>query len=488
MSKLPILEGVLKYVKENNILFCMPGHKGGKGFEDTSIGKEFIENFMKFDITEVEGVDNLHNAEGIIKDASNLLSRFYGSKKSYFLVNGSTSGNMAMIFSSFNEGDKVIVERNCHRSIFNAIIMRKLKPVYVKNIISERLNAPIAIDLEHFLQVLEDNDDAKGIVVTYPNYYGICSNLEFIIDKAKKHRMKVLVDSAHGAHFGVNDNLPKSAIRLGADMVVTSTHKTLSSLTQTAYLHVNDGQDIDKVDFYVSAFLSTSPSYLFLCSMDYARFYLESYGQIEYEKLLNIASYYRDKINEIKGIHIIGIEDIIKLNTEIKKYRTENNNLNHVWNLDATRYVINLNKEYDGNLLLSYLRRFGIQAEMSDISNVVLIFSPFSEEEEFKRLYETLKKCNLNDLKKKELSLVQYDIPKAQIMPYEVIDKEKEFVKLEYCLGRTSAENIVPYPPGIPILAMGELIDKESLDIIKYYKNNGTDVLGIQNDEIKVVR
>lgn len=486
MSKLPILEGVLKYVKENNILLCMPGHKGGKGFEDTSIGKEFIENFMKFDITEVEGVDNLHNAKGIIKDASNLLSRFYGSKKSYFLVNGSTSGNMAMIFSSFNEGDKVIVERNCHRSIFNAIIMRKLKPVYVKNIISERLNAPIAIDLEHFLQVLEDNDDAKGIVVTYPNYYGICSNLEFIIDKAKKHEMKVLIDSAHGAHFGVNDNLPKSAIRLGADMIVTSTHKTLPSLTQTSYLHVNDGQDIDKVDFYVSAFLSTSPSYLFLCSMDYARFYLESYGQIKYERLLNIASYYRDKINEIKGIHIIGREDIINLNAEIKKHK--NNDLNCVWNLDETRYVINLNKEYDGNLLLGYLRSFGIQAEMSDISNVVLIFSPFSEEEEFKRLYDILKKCNLNDLKKKELSLVQYDIPKAQIMPYEVIDKEKEFVRLEECLGRISAENIVPYPPGIPILAMGELIDKESLDIIKYYKNNGTDILGIQNDEIKVVR
>lgn len=488
MSKLPILEGVLKYVKENNILFCMPGHKGGKGFGDTIIGREFVENLIKFDITEVEGVDNLHNAEGIIKDASNLLSRFYGSKKSYFLVNGSTSGNMAMIFSSFNEGDKIIVERNCHRSIFNAIIMRKLKPIYVKNIISERLNAPIAIDLEHFLQVLEDNNDAKGIVVTYPNYYGICSNLEFIIDKAKKHGMKVLVDSAHGAHFGINEKLPKSAVGLGADMVVTSTHKTLSSLTQTAYLHINNREDIEKVDFYVSVFLSTSPSYLFLCAMDYARFYLETYGQIKYEKLLNTASYYRDKINEIKGIHIIGIEDIINLNLEIKKLKNENNDLNYVWNLDATRYVINLSKEYDGNLLLSYLRKFGIQAEMSDISNVVLIFSPFSEEEEFKRLYEILKKCNLNDLKRKELRLVQYDIPKSEVMPYEVIDKEKEFVKLDDCLGRISAENIVPYPPGIPILVMGELIDKESLDIIKYYKDNGTDILGIQDNEIKVVR
>lgn len=487
MSKLPILEGVLNYIKENNILFCMPGHKGGKGFEDTSIGRKFIKNIMKFDITEVEGVDNLHKAEGIIKDASNLLSRFYGSKKSYFLVNGSTSGNMAMIFSSFSEGDKIIVERNCHRSIFNAIIMRKLKPVYVKNIISEKLNAPIAMDLEHFSQVVENNNDAKGIIVTYPNYYGICSNLEFIIDKAKKYGMKVLVDSAHGAHFGISDSLPKSAVRLGADMVVTSTHKTLPSLTQTSYLHVNDGQDIDKVDFYVSAFLSTSPSYIFLCSMDYARFYLENYGQIKYEKLLNTANYYRNKINNIKGIHVIGIEDIATLNAEIKNRRNENSDLNYVWDIDTTRYVINLDEEYDGNLLLNYLRKFGVQAEMSDVSNVVLIFSPFDLEEEFKRLYDILKDCNLSNLKRNGLSLVQYDIPKLQIVPYEAVDSKKEFVKLEESLGRISAENIVPYPPGVPILAIGELINRESLEIIKYYKDNGTDILGIQDDKIKVV-
>jgi arginine/lysine/ornithine decarboxylase len=135
LSEIPILEGILRYVKEENISFCVPGHKGGKGFVNTPIGKEFIESFLKCDLTEVDGLDNLHNAEGIIKEAQDLLSQFYGSKKSYFLVNGSTSGNLAMIFSTFNEGDKIIVERNCHRSIFNAIIMRKLKPVYVKKMI-----------------------------------------------------------------------------------------------------------------------------------------------------------------------------------------------------------------------------------------------------------------------------------------------------------------------------------------------------------------
>lgn len=488
MSQLPILEGVLKYVKENNISFCMPGHKGGRGFYNNPIGKEFIENFLKFDVTEVDGMDNLHKAEGIIKEGSRLLSRFYESKKSYFLVNGSTSGNLAMIFSSFNEGDKIIVERNCHRSIFNAIIMRKLRPVYVKNIINERLNAPICIDLEHFSQVLENNKDAKGIIVTYPNYYGICSNLDFIIRQCKKYEMKVLVDSAHGAHFGINNKLPKSAVKMGADMIVTSTHKTLSSLTQTAYLHINDGQDTDKVDFYVSAFLSTSPSYLFLCSMDYARFYLESYGEYQYEKLLNLSNYYRDKINRIEGIHIVGRDDIVDLNEQIKKAKSITNiSFNDVWDLDATRYTINLDKGYSGHLLLNYLKQFGIQAEMSDTSNVVLIFSPFNEEKEFEKLYNILKNCDLNELKQKSVSLVNYNIPKIKIMPYEIMHKEKEYVSLNNCIGRIAGENIVPYPPGVPILVAGELIDKDVLETIKHYINIGIDVLGIKEDKLKVV-
>lgn len=492
MSKLPILEGVLRYIRENNIPFAMPGHKKGRGFFNTPIGREFATNLLNFDITEVEGVDNLHNAEGIIKESSELLSSFYGSKKSYFLVNGSTSGNLAMIFSSFNEGDKVLVERNCHRSIFNAIIMRKLKPIYIQNVISERLNAPLSIDLEHFLKVLDNNKDAKGIIITYPNYYGICTNLEYIINIAKKYKIKVLVDSAHGCHFGVHKELPESAVRLGADMVVMSAHKTLSSLTQTAYLHINNGQDIEKADFYVSSFSSTSPSYMFLCAMDYARFYLERYGLKEYERLISICNYYKNKINEINGIYIVNKEDIDNFNREIvdKRYKASGNFSNHIktiWNIDTTRYVINLERGYSGHLLSKYLRQLGVQAEMSDSSNVVLIFSPFNEEYEFKRLYEVLKTCDLSKLKQKNLSLLDYNIPEMVMLPFEVMSKEKTHIDLKDCLGRISASSIVPYPPGIPILTVGELIDKDSLEVINYYKNSGIDVLGLKNDKIEVI-
>lgn len=491
LSELPILEGILKYVKEENISFYMPGHKGGRGFINTPIGKEFIENFLKCDVTELEGLDNLHNPEGIIKEAQKLLSEFYGSEKSYFLVNGSTSGNLAMIFSSFNEGDKIIVERNCHRSIFNAVILKKLKPIYVKNIISQRLNAPLSIDLEHFSKTLDSNKDAKGIIVTYPNYYGICGNLSYIIEQGRKYKMKVLVDSAHGSHFGVHEGLPESAVKLGADMIVTSTHKTLPSLTQTSFLHINSGQDIKKTDFYVSAFLSTSPSYLFLCTMDYARFYLSKYGNEKYGRLLDISEYYRNKINEIEGIHIFGKEDIKTFNADINKARKLNNlvdGIESVIDIDTTRYIINLQRGYSGHLLSKYFKENGIQAEMSDTSNVVLIFSPFNEEREFEKLYEVLNICNLEELKDNDSDLVTLDMPQVGLLPYEVIEKDKEHVTLGEALGRISGVNVVPYPPGVPILVMGEVIDKNCLDAIFHCKNNGVDILGIKNDQIEVVK
>lgn len=465
MRKLPLVEGALNYIKENNIRFAMPGHKGKKGFNTTAIGRELYNNFVDIDITEVEGVDNLHNAEGIIKEAQDYLAKFYGSSQSYFLVNGSTSGNLAMIFAAFNEGDKVILERNCHKSIFNGIILRKLNPIYIKNKVNNKYNVPLSVDEEHFLKLLEENKDAKGIVITYPNYYGICPNLKFIISEAKKRNMKVLVDSAHGAHFGVHEELPESAVSLGADIVVMSAHKTLPSLTQTAYLHVNNNADVDKVKFYLDMFLSTSPSYMLMCSMDYGRFYLEHYGNSEYNKLIHITNKYRKKINEIRGIYVIGKEDLKELQG----------------NIDLTKYIINLEKGYSGGKLLDYLRENKIQAEMNDSQNVVLIFSPFNTEDEFERLHGVLKNCNIEELKEKYHNILDYNIPQSKLLPYEVINKDKEFIDLLDSEERICGEAIVPYPPGIPIVTLGEVIDKEVIETIKYYSSSNIEIIGIRN-------
>lgn len=478
MSKLPLLEGILKYTKEGNISFCMPGHKQGLGFLETKIGEEFYNNILQLDITEVDGVDNLHHPEGIIKESLELLKNFYGSKKSYFLVNGSTSGNLAMIFSNFKEGDKIIVERNCHRSIFNGIIMRKLKPIYIRNKISKNYGAPMSIDMEHFLSLLKDNSDAKGILITYPNYYGICTDLETIIEEARKYNIKVLVDSAHGAHFGVNKRLPESAVKLGADMVVTSSHKTLPSLTQTAYLHINNIEDMEKADFYVGSFTSTSPSYILMCSMDYARFYLEEYGEKAYEKLINTANRFKDLINELSWLRILEENDLVEETANSEKYHF----------LDLSRFVISVSRGLSGNKLLSYLRSKGIQCEMSDHRNVVLIFSPFNKEDDFESLSQALRECDPDSLKEQDIDIQQIHIPKSMLLPYEAFEREKVEITIEKVLGHICGKAVVPYPPGVPILNPGELIDETSINMIKYYLEQKATVLGIEDNMLTVVK
>lgn len=471
MSKLPLVEGVLNYIKKDNIYFSMPGHKQGEGFLFTDIGKRIKEQILKLDITEVDGVDNLHNPTGIIKEAQIKLSELYGSKKSYFLVNGSSSGNMIMIFSSFEEGDKVIVDRNCHKSIFNTIIIKKLRSIYVKNKIHKDFNLPLSIDGSDIIKKIKENKDAKGIILTYPNYYGVCCNLESIISEAKRYNMKVLIDCAHGAHFGVNKNLPKNPVKLGADMVVMSSHKTLPSLTQTAFLHVNNEEFIDKVDFYFNTFMSTSPSYLFLVSMDYSRYYLEEYGEEAYEKLITLLEKYKQKINSLKHLHIINQEDITPGYT-----------------IDKSRYILHIEEGYSANLLMDYLLNNRIQCEMNDTYNIIIIVSPFHVENEIKYLYEVLLKCDFFKFRIKKMDILNCNIPKKELEAFEVLNKEKKIINLEEALGCVCAQNIIPYPPGIPIIMMGEIMNEETIEVLKYYKDNGIEVIGLNDNEISIVK
>jgi arginine/lysine/ornithine decarboxylase len=475
LAELPIVEAVIKYAKEKNALFCTPGHKGGRGFKSLYF-KEFVDHAFEFDFTEVEGLDNLHSPEEAIKKSNKLLSELYGSYKSYFLINGSTLGNLIMIFSCFNEGDKILIERNCHKSIYNAVVLRKLKPIFIKNVLNEKLNVPLTMDVEHFLYNLKLHRDIKGAVITYPNYYGLCCDLKFIIGKCKEENVKVLVDSAHGAHFGICESLPESAVKLGADMVVTSAHKTLPSLTQTAYLHIGENVNSDKVNYYFNAFSSTSPSYIFLCSLDYARFYLDKYGKEEYNSLIKIADYYRDKINLLDHIHIIGKKDI--MNDEFKK---------NIHDIDTTRYVINLDKGYSGHLLLKYLRKNGVQAEMSDESNVVLILSPFNTVDEFEKLYILLKKCDLTSLAGNTYDIVNYEIPELKILPADALNSDKKNLNYFEAEGEICGESIIPYPPGIPLLMMGEEVSRKHIEIINDYIENDVKVIGVNNKKISVL-
>lgn len=467
MDRLPLVNGLLKYINEERSYFAVPGHKMGKGFKGDAAS--LFNDILKADVTELPGLDNLHHPDGIIREAEERLSALYGSKKSYFLVNGSTGGNMIAVFSSFKEGDKVIVERGCHTSVFNGIILRKLNPVYIYHNFNNRYKLGIELSEDKVLNVIKENPDAKGIILTVPNYYGAAVNLKNIIREAKAHNMTVIIDGAHGAHFIASESLPESPSVSGADFVINSAHKTLPALTQSAYLHVNNEALIRETDFYFHVFNSTSPSYLMLASMDYSRYYLE-YHKSEWDRLIERCEKIKAKIQSLEFCHVLE-------ENELKNSR-----------LDKTRYLINLKEGISACKLKDILSEKGIEIEYSDCNNLILIFSPFNTEGELDKLYSALKETDIESIQGNSIK-AEHNFPKPRkiLLPYEAIEKPGEMVMLKDSLNRVLKRAILFYPPGIPCILPGELMDIDTLNMIEYYRENKIDVPGINDDKIEVV-
>ena len=445
-NKTPLLDEVLKYKKEENLIFSMPGNKCGKVFLKDNIGKEFVDTMGYLDITEVDPLDNLHAPEGIILEAQQLLAKTYGVKKAYFMVNGSTGGNLCSIFAAFNEGDEVLVERNCHKSIYNGLILRKLKVKYIEPLIDEKLGIFLPPDKKNIYDAIEQCENLKGIILTYPSYFGITYDIEEVLLDLKKRGLKIVVDSAHGAHFIANNKLPKAIYGI-PDYVVLSAHKTLPALTQGSYLLSNT--DDNDVEFYLNTFMTTSPSYLIMSSLDYARYYLDKYGYDEYERLINKAEKYRSIINSLNKVHIISKEDLAE-----------------DYDIDKSRYIVTVSKEYSGHKLLEYLREQGIQCEMSFASGVVLLLSPINDDDDFKKLLKSFENLQLKDIRQDNYSKYYSFIPKKVLEPYEVFKKECKYIKINEADKNIACEAIIPYPPGIPLLCPGEVITKEAIDIL----------------------
>lgn len=467
-KKLPLVKALLNYHDENNIIFSMPGNKSGEGFNRDEIGKTFAKNLGFLDITEVESLDNLHHPEGVIKEAQELLAKLYKVKKAYFLVNGSSGGNLASIFSVFNEGDEVLVERNCHRSVYNGLILRKLRVTFIEPRVQGEGGLFLPPDKDAIYSAIDKSNNPKGIILTYPNYFGITYDIEDIIQDLKNKGLKIIIDEAHGAHFGIMDKLPKNVAAI-ADYTVVSAHKTLPALTGGSYLLVND--ESKEIDFYVSAFMTTSPSYLIMASLDYARYYLETYGRADYEELIKIAGLWKDKINALTKVRILSKEDLPKF-----------------YDIDLSRYVINLPKGYSGHKLLDYLRENHIQAEMSFHSGVVLILSPFKAEESIKSLYEVIEKLEMEEIKDNS-KVISFNpsIPKKALEPFEVFAYQEKKISLDNAIGKIAREAIVPYPPGIPLICPGEIFNEEIIKAIKAYLNAGCTVLGVDKESINIV-
>lgn len=427
-------------------------------------------NVFLSDLTEVEGLDYLHRPIGVVQEAQDLAAEAYGAVESFFLVNGSTVGNQAMILSTCDPKDRVIVQRNSHRSLYGALILNELRPIYLQAQEDPLLRFQSFPSKESFVRTLKEHPEAKAVFLTNPNYFGISSDIAFYVRKTHEENRCILVDEAHGSHFHFHPDLPLSAVDAGADMVVQSTHKTLAGLTQTSMLHLGSHRvDKELVRATLTMLESSSPSYLFMSALDVARMQMATTGRDLLQRAIDMAQAARKRINAIDGLVAPGRErahaeavydvDLTKL-------------VVHVTGLGLTGFQVErlLNDEYN------------VEIELSDLENILAFVTIGTQQSSIDAFIAALE--DIARKRKGKLSLLVPPppippIPEMVLFPYEAYYAKREKVRMEDAAGRICAELVTPYPPGIPITVPGEMMTRECVDYMVYMRNHGADLQGI---------
>lgn len=467
-----LYERLEEYCNSEYYPFHMPGHKR-RSLTD-------MEPY-RYDITEIDGFDNLHEPEGILRIAMDEAAELYGTKKTYFMVNGSSGGLLAAISAVADNNDKVLVARNCHKSVYNAIYLKRLYPVYVYPEYIPKMGINGGINASDVERKLRENDNVKAVVITSPTYEGIVSDVREIADVAHRYGAVLIVDEAHGAHFSMNEAIPESANQRGADIVIQSMHKTLPALTQTALLHINGNiVNVEEVEKYLHIYQTSSPSYVLMASMDKCLDFLKSDGN-------NMFEAYVRRIQAIHA-HCRKLTHIRVLDSSIKgKYS--------VYDMDLSKLVISVKGTgYTGHMLYKkLLDDYKLQMEMASGDYVIAMTSVMDTEEGLLRLFSALAGID-RDIRVygKKGVFVTNDEFKAEnavvINTFWETDKmEQERVSMSHAPGRISAEWIYLYPPGIPIVAPGEMITGEIVQLMYKYNESGLVVRGIQDKSLGYV-
>lgn len=454
---------ITDYLKKDTVSFHMPGHKGSKFYKRFGY-HNFLERIMEFDISEIPGADNLFQAESIIRGVQEQYAMLYGCKRSYILINGSSAGNIAAVLASVNRGKQLLMARNSHKSVFNALTLGGIRPVYVHPEIVEEYGLSGAIPPSEIERLIIENPDVQAIMLTSPNYYGFCSDIKTIADIAHKYKKVLIVDEAHGAHLHFSNFLPPSAISSGADIVINSTHKTLGSFTQSAALHFNS----ELVDPYVledklQCIQSTSPSYILMTSMEITAKILEQHGEILMKEWYDNLNMFYDRIQKIPGLRTTGKMEGIdwtKINLTMGELGFTGSELDKILIEDYNIYT----ELFTGDWLMA----------LSGIGN---------NKEDYNWLADALEDISRKAISSgiKELKSKQKKValtPPKQATMFEIPVEVKK-VKLEDSEGMICGRSIIPYPPGIPLVCPGERIDADAITYIKALRELGERVIGI---------
>ena len=473
-TRAPIYEALDKLRKQRVVPFDVPGHKRGRG--NPELVDLLGEKCVGIDVNSMKPLDNLCHPVSVIRDAEELTASAFHAENAFLMVGGTTSAVQAMILSSCKRGDKIILPRNVHKSAINALVLCGAVPVYVNPEVNSELGISLGMELSRVKEAIENNPDAKAVFVNNPTYYGICSDIRSIVKLAHEHKMMVLVDEAHGTHLYFQPDLPVSAMDAGADMAAISMHKSGGSLTQSSILLTNKGVNADYVRQIINLTQTTSGSYLLLSSLDISRRNLALRGEESFAKVAQMSEYARQEINSIGGYYAYG-RDLV--------------NGTSIYDYDVTKLSIyTLDIGLAGIEVYDLLRdEYDIQIEFGDICNILAYISIGDRIQDIERLVgalEDIKRLYSKD--KTGLLLGEYINPKVAVSPQEAFYSQKKSVRIMDAVGAVSGEFVMCYPPGIPILAPGELITKEIAQYIVYAKEKGCSMQGTEDPAVEYLK
>jgi arginine decarboxylase len=462
-SKTPLFDAMVNLAESRKVSFHTPGHKSGKGI--TTRFRKFVgPRIFSIDLTTLDEVDSLQKPKGVIKEAQALAASAYGAQRSYFLVNGTTGGNHAMMMTVCNPGDKVIIARNAHKSVLAGLILSGAQPLFYSPSVDEQLKISLNVTFEETKAAIDEYlpQGAKAIFLTSPNYYGICADLEQIIPYAREKGLVVMVDEAHGPHLKFHPDLPISAMEAGADLTVQSTHKIIGGMTQASMLHAQGPRvDYTTLTNVLKFSQTTSPSYILMASLDLARMQMATEGFKLLDKAIRLSEEARVKINKIPGISCFGKETL------------KNSFFSNVGDLDVTKLTISVKdlgmSGFQASQILN--NKYNIQVEMADPFHILVIVSIGDRKDDLNRLTESLKELSKDYYKGHQVTpLEAIGLPqfknRSVLTPREAFFTDPEYPKLEDSVGKIASEIITVYPPGIPILVPGEVITQEILDYL----------------------
>lgn len=457
-------EELREYCESDYYPFHMPGHKR----------ISFRSDLYKYDITEIEGFDNLHDAKGLLLSLQQKAARIYHADQSFFLVNGSTGGILSAVSAVAQEGKKLLIARNCHKSVYNAVYINRLQAEYLWPERIEEYDIQGEIRAEQVKKHLMGRRDICGVVITSPTYDGIVSDIRKIAEAVHVCKVPLIVDEAHGAHFALSEKMPESAIDCGADLVINSVHKTLPALTQTALLHVQGPLvDRDRLRRYLSIYQSSSPSYLLMASIDSCVDFLAQQGQESCERLLELRKGIDERGKKLSGIRIMPAgrgRDPGKLILSTKGTEMTG------WEL----YRI-------------LLEKYHLQMEMAAPSYTLGILTVMDTSVGAERLLDALEEIDggLADDSAEEKERehgergegIYDEVPEAcGLCLYEAMQKEKEWKAPAEAVGRISGDFLYFYPPGIPVLAPGEIVSKNLVSRIEQIRKRKEYFTGISGE------